>query len=97
MSIQESTVNKNADDRVLDRIKNGQPSALPQFAGSWDLVNTLGPWRIYLIHDPCHDDFIGRKDDRNTVIALHDEKGIWRILGRELDQVFAMKIACGEC
>ena len=82
--------------KLLERIENGQSDTLPRFAGPWELANEIGPWRVYLIHDPCHDEYIGRQDDRNTVIAFHSYQGSWRIIGRELDHDLAMKIACGE-
>jgi hypothetical protein len=52
-------------------------------------------WAIYISHNPCHDR-IGYKDDRNTVIAFHRTKGIFRIIGRELPKKLARKIAEGE-
>ena len=88
-------MSKSADDTILDRIRSGHSSLLPDLGGSWALANTLGPWRVYIGHDPCHDreEFV---DDRNTVIALHTQEGVWRIVGRELNHDLAMKLARGE-
>lgn len=52
-------------------------------------------WAIYISHNPCHDD-IGYREDRNTVIAFHRTKGIFRIIGRELPKKFARRVAEGE-
>jgi hypothetical protein len=51
-------------------------------------------WAVYISHDPCHDhdDFVA---DRNTVIAIHRLNGTFRILGRELDRKFALRLARG--
>lgn len=81
--------------RLFARIDEGKSSLLPQFSGHWEHVNTLASWRIYIVHDPCHDggDF---QDDRNTVVALHDGHGLWRIIGRELPYELALDIAEGR-
>ena len=94
MNRQDPTRSKSVEDTVLGRIRGAQSELLPQVEGSW----TPGPWRIFIVHDPCHDDDEDEdyRSDRNTVIALHDEEGIWRIIGRELDQDLALKIARGE-
>lgn len=81
--------------RLLARIENGKTDLLPTFSGHWDYVRTVERWRVYVVHDPCHDrdSFV---DDRNTVIALHDGEGLWRIVGRELNRDLAEEIADGR-
>jgi hypothetical protein len=52
-------------------------------------------WSVYISHDPCHDDGKGSVADRNTVIAIHRWNGTFRIIGRELDRKYALKLARG--
>lgn len=52
-------------------------------------------WSVYISHDPCHDDGKGFVDDRNTVIALHRLSGTFKIIGRELDRKYALRLARG--
>jgi hypothetical protein len=60
------------------------------------MVCEMQGWRIYVVHNPCHDDGEGFVDDRNTVIALHQTKELWRIIGRELPREMSLEIARGE-
>jgi len=57
-------------------------------------------WSVYISHDPCHDEgkgWWGRGfvDDRNTVLAIHRMNGTFRVIGRELDRKFALRLAKG--
>lgn len=64
----------------------------------------LFAWAIYICHDTCHDapwqsapvleqnDAPAHYADRNVVIALHRCRGIFRVIGRELDTKTAMNI-----
>lgn len=89
-------VNKKEQKRLYARLSDGGTDNLPQFGGFWHETNVLGDWHIYVVHDPCHDDGEGSVADRNTVIALHEGEGIFRILGRELPFDFACELARGE-
>lgn len=86
---------KDEQVRLLGRIKAGKTGLLPQFSGHWKHVETVESWRVYIVHDPCHDGE-GHEDDRNTVIALHNGDGLFRIIGRELDLELAEAIAEGR-
>jgi hypothetical protein len=88
-------VNERERKRLFERIDEGQSRMLPQFSGSWMHVTTVASWRIYVVHDPCHDDG-DVSSDRHTVMALHDGHGLWRILGRELPYQQALDIAEGR-
>lgn len=62
-------------DRLFTRLDEGQSKLLPMFAGSWKHVNTVASWRIYIVHDPCHDGD-GHVDD--------DEREIWNAVKKDM-------------
>ena len=85
------------EQTLITRINEGQSAGLPDLSGPWEHVGDVEDWRVYIVHDPCHDRVEeSYVDDRNTVIALHSERGIWRILGRELNRDLALDIASGR-
>jgi hypothetical protein len=82
---------------LLDRIAEAEGNTgLPQFSGEWEWTSEIQGWKVYIVHDPCHDDDEGFVDDRNTVIAMSSTKGLWRIIGRELPRELSLKIAKGQ-
>ena len=82
--------------RLHVRLASGKTEGLPQFSGPWHQASEMEDWRIFIVHDPCHDDDEGFVDDRNTVIGLHDGDGTYRIIGRELPYEFACALAEGK-
>lgn len=62
-------------------------------------------WAVYVCHDVCHDapwepetpphhwDNPAYYDDRNVVVAFHRNRGLFRVIGRELDTQTAMNVA----
>lgn len=81
---------------LLDKIENGESLLLPDISSEWILVSIVEDWKIYIVHDSCHDnDEKNYVADRNTVIAMNAD-GLWTIIGRELPFKYAVKIAKGH-
>lgn len=81
---------------LLDKIENGQSLLLPDVSAKWNLSSIIGEWNIYIVHDSCHDDEKNYVADRNTVIAMNTNLGLWRIIGRELPLKEAVKLFKGK-
>jgi len=96
-------IDKN-NARVLKRIKNGAKELPPTFVGMEFARNVKEgrgfdapfAWSVYISHDPCHDPLPHVRYDRNTVIAFARMSGEFRIIGRELDRKYALRLANGE-
>lgn len=82
-------------ENILARIAQASDHYIPDFSGPWNMANELKDWRVYIVHDPCHDTAEFR-DNRNTVIAMHKVRGVFKILGRELPMKFAKSLARGR-
>lgn len=80
---------------ILDKIENGQSVLLPDISSEWILISIVENWKIYIVHDSCHDSKTYLAD-RNSVIAMNVNLGLWRIIGRELPFKHAVKLAKGQ-
>ena len=90
--------------RLLRLLRAAEGELPPKFEGmtfiryvpegrGWDRAHA---WAIYISHDPCHDPDKTTKVDRNTVIAFHRKKGIFKVIGRELRYKYAKSLALGD-
>jgi len=80
---------------LLDKIENGQSVSLPDVSSEWILISIVENWKIFIVHDSCHDSE-KYSADRNSVIAMNINLGLWRIIGRELPIKYAVKLAKGQ-
>ena len=84
-----------AHENLHRLIMGGRSDGLPRLE-DLEYLTGCGDWSVYMAHDPCHDSGKGDKADRNTVIAFHQELGVWRIIGRELDREFGLGLVFGK-